>query len=112
VAVKPDELAEGLEFRLASDTDAQGNRVVTLTALLKPDVSRMIAALDSDAEAQFEATERFYRLLRVHLGTRGWLWSPVREPTICAVASDWIKELRGRPVLLDRITPNAGHRTQ
>jgi hypothetical protein len=51
VAVKRDELAEGLEFRLASGTDAEGNRVVTLTALLKPDVSRMIAALDSDAEA-------------------------------------------------------------
>jgi hypothetical protein len=56
--------------------------------------------------------ERFYRLLRVHLGTRGWLWSPVREPTICAAASDWIKELRGRPVLLDRITPDPEQRTQ
>lgn len=99
--VESSELIEGIEFRLSLQTD-QDSELITITGLLKPNPSAL-APHDDDPESQALAAERFYRLLRVHVGTRAWRWhskSDVTRP--CREAAAWIAPLRARPIMFDQ----------
>lgn len=101
--VSAERLAEGLEFRIGLLGAAGAQQLVTITALLKPNVTALTESHDNEPEAQPAAASRFYRLLRVHVGTRAWLWRREGETEICREAATWIKQLRSRPILFDRI---------
>ena len=96
-------LAEGLEFRLALLGSAGASQAITITALLKPNLSALTESQDQDPEAQPAATARFYGLLRVHVGTRAWTWRRELASEICREAAMWANRLRGKPILFDRI---------
>lgn len=101
--VSLERLTEGLEFRIGLLGAAGAQQLVTITALLKPDITALTVSHDNEPEAQPAAASRFYRLLRVHVGTRAWVWQREREKEICREAATWIKQLRGRPIIFDRI---------
>ncbi len=96
-------MVAGLEFRIAQRDAGNAPPILTITALLKPDVNALIASHDDDPEAHPEVAARVYRMLRVHIGTRAWLWSIKHQNTVCSAAAGWINALRARPVLLDRL---------
>jgi hypothetical protein len=110
--VKIERLAEGLEFRIALRLSADQQPLVTITALLKPNLSALTDSLDPEPEAQPATVARFYKLLRVHVGTRAWLWRPELDHEICREAAAWIRQLRSRPVLFDRIGADGEPRGQ
>lgn len=91
-----------MEFRVSLLPGA----ALAITGLLRPDVSALIAAQDDDPEAHPAAARRFFRLLRVHVGTRAWPWQPGQQADLCREAADWIHGLRSRPVLFDRLGPD------
>ena len=101
--VSAERFAEGLEFRIALRGAVDTPQLVTITALLKPDLSALTDSHEQEPEAQPAAAARFYQLLRVHIGTRAWLWQREREIEICREAATWVKQLRARPILFDRI---------
>lgn len=100
-----DQMSEGLEFRLVIRSEA-APPLLTITALLKPDVINLIQSHEHDAEAQPEAAARFYRLLRIHVGTRAWVWARKHEAEICNEAAAWVEGLRSRPIVFDRLGPD------
>jgi len=101
--VNAQRLAEGLEFRIGFRRGADQQALVTITALLKPNLEALTDSLDPDPEAQPATVARFYNLLRVHIGTRAWLWQPENDKEICRESAAWIRQLRSRPILFDRI---------
>ena len=103
--LNPERLADGLEFRLLLRAEPRAPILLIVNALLKPDVAGLIAAHNHDdhPESQAAAATRFYRLLRVPLGSRAWLWQRKREKAICGEAAAWIERMRSRPVNFDRI---------
>jgi len=98
-------LADGLEFRLLLRAEAGAAPLLIVNGLLNPDVEGLIASHNHDdhPESQSAAATRFYRLLRVPLGSRAWLWRQDREKIICGEAAAWIERLRHRPINFDRI---------
>jgi len=101
--VSGEQFLEGLEFRIDLRGTADAQQLIMITALLKPNLSALTDSHDDDPEAQPAVAMRFYHLLRVHVGTRAWLWQRERQMEICREAATWIKQLRSRPVLFDRI---------
>lgn len=83
-------------------TDPATEPLVIITGLLKPNPSAL-EAHDDDPEAQALSAARFYRLLRVHVGTRAWQWRNKHGKT-CQEAAAWIAQLRTRPILFDRVS--------
>jgi hypothetical protein len=110
--VKIERLAEGLEFRMGLRRSTDPQTLLTIIALLKPNLNALTDSLDSDAEAQPATVARFYNLLRVHVGTRAWLWQPERDKEICREAAAWIRQLRSRPILFDHIGADGEPREQ
>jgi hypothetical protein len=101
--LSPEQFVEGLEFRIGLLGDTSAQAAVTITALLKPNPSTLMESHDGDAEAQPAATARLYGLLRIHVGTRAWLWQSDRTREICREAAAWITRLRAKPILFDHI---------
>ena len=103
--VQPERLVDGLEFRLLLRTEPGAAPLLIANGLLKPDVGGLIASHNHDdhPESQSAAATRFYRLLRVPLGSRAWLWRQDREKIICGEAAAWIERVRRRPINFDRI---------
>jgi hypothetical protein len=101
--VSTPQLKEGLEFRIIQTDHAESPQIVAITGLLKPNVSALTEQHDDDPEAQPAAASRVYELLRIHIGTRAWLRQPGDDTEICREASAWIRNLRSRPILFDRI---------
>lgn len=100
--VESPQLTEGIEFRMGLQTDPATEPLVIITGLLKPNPSAL-EAHDDDPEAQALSAARFYRLLRVHVGTRAWQWRNKHGKT-CQEAAAWIAQLRTRPILFDRVS--------
>lgn len=98
-------LVDGLEFRLLLRAEPGAAPLLVVNGLLKPDVEGLIASHihDDHPESQSAAATRFYRLLRVPLGSRAWLWRQDREKIICGEAAAWIERVRRRPINFDRI---------
>ncbi len=98
-------LLDGLEFRLRLHAVPDAPSLLVVSAFLKPDVAGLITAHDhdDDPEAQSAAATRFYRLLRIPLGSRAWRWQAEREQAICGEAAAWIERVRSRPVNFDHI---------
>jgi len=103
--LNPARLLDGLEFRLLLRTEPGAPAMLIVNGLLKPDVTSLIASHNHDdhPESQVAAATRFYRLLRIPLGSRAWLWQREREQVICDEAAAWIERVRSRPVNFDRI---------
>ena len=103
--MNPARLVDGLEFRLVLRSEPGAAPLLIINGLLKPDVDSLIASHNHDdhPESQSAAATRFYRLLRVPLGSRAWLWQREREKAICGEATAWIEGVRRRPVNFDRI---------
>jgi len=99
-------LVEGLEFRMTLRGADSAHMVLAVTGLMKPDVSALVASHDDDPEAHPQAAARVYGMLRVHIGTRAWVWSPERQNDICGEVAQWIDALRTRPILFDRLGPD------
>lgn len=95
------QLTEGLEFRLSLET-RQDERLITITGLLKPNPGAL-EPYDDDPEAHVSASARFYRMLRVHVGTRAWKWRDT-SAQMCHEAVAWISPLRMSPLFFDRLT--------
>lgn len=98
-------LVDGLEFRLLLRAEPGAAPLLIVNGLLKPDVAGLIESHNHDdhPESQSAAATRFYRLLRVPLGSRAWLWQREREKIICGEAAAWIERVRRRPINFDRI---------
>ena len=96
------QLREGIEFRISRSPNPDPPQIVTITALLKPNVSALGDPHD-DPEAQPAAAARVYDLLRIHLGTRSWVRRSDHDKNICREAAAWMTDLRSKPVLFDRL---------
>ena len=101
----PARLVDGLEFRLLLRSEPGTPPLLIINALLKPDVEGLIASHNHDdhPESQSAAATRFYRLLRIPLGSRAWLWQRRRQKVICSEAAAWIGRVRRQPIDFDRI---------
>lgn len=101
----PARLVDGLEFRLLLRSEPGTPPLLIINALLKPDVAGLIASHNHDdhPESQSAAATRFYRLLRIPLGSRAWLWQIRRQKAICSEAAAWIGRVRRQPIDFDRI---------
>ncbi len=110
--VRAEALADGLEFRLMLRSEPGAPALLVVQGLLKPDVAGLVESHqhDDDPEAQPEAATRFYRLLRIPVGTRAWVWQPERETALCGEAAHWVGGLRSRPIQLDRLEPGGDPR--
>ena len=98
-------LVDGLEFRLLLRSEPGTPPLLIINAFLKPDVEGLIASHNHDdhPESQSAAATRFYRLLRIPLGSRAWLWQVRRQKAICGEAAAWIGRVRRQPIDFDRI---------
>lgn len=103
--VSPTRLVDGLEFRLLLRSEPGAPPLLIVNSLLKPDVASLIASHNHDdhPESQSVAATRFYRLLRIPLGSRAWLWQMRRQKAICGEAAAWIGRVRRQPIDFDRI---------
>ena len=104
--VTEEQMAEGLEFRIALRREAALLPILVIVALLKPDLPSLIDPHDDDPEAQSPAATRFLHLLRIHVGTRAWHWEHGRETDICDEAAAWVDRLRSHPILIDHLGPD------
>lgn len=105
-------LVDGLEFRMLLRSEPGAAPMLIINGLLKPDVAGLIESHNHDdhPESQSAAATRFYRLLRIPLGSRAWLWQREREKAICGEAVAWIESLRRRPINYDRLGPDGEQR--
>ena len=101
-------LVDGLEFRIVLRSEPGAAPMLIINALLKPDVAGLIESHNHDdhPESQSAAATRFYRLLRIPLGSRAWVWRREQEKAICGEAAAWIESLRRRPINYDRLGPD------
>ncbi len=101
-------LVDGLEFRMVLRSEPGAAPMLIINGLLKPDVAGLIASHNHDdhPESQSAAATRFYRLLRIPLGSRAWVWRREQEQAICSEAAAWIESLRRRPINFDRLGPD------
>lgn len=101
-------LVDGLEFRLLLRSEPGAASMFIINGLLKPDVAGLIESHNHDdhPESQSAAATRFYRMLRIPLGSRAWVWQREREKAICGEAVAWIERVRRRPINFDRLGPD------
>ncbi|MBI5750763.1 MAG: hypothetical protein HZA59_01275 [Hydrogenophilales bacterium] len=101
-------LVDGLEFRLLLRSEPGAAPILIINGLLKPDVAGLIESHNHDdhPESQSAAATRFYRMLRIPLGSRAWVWQREQEKAICGEAVAWIERVRRRPINFDRIGPD------
>lgn len=99
-------LVEGLEFRLTLQRPVTTRTTLSVTGFLKPSAVALAFSHDDDPEAHPQVVARMYEMLRIHVGTRAWLWSASRNDDACGKAFRWIDELRARPIVVDRIGPD------
>ncbi|MBT9613393.1 MAG: hypothetical protein IV108_09030, partial [Burkholderiales bacterium] len=73
-------LVDGLEFRMLLRSEPGAAPMLIINGLLKPDVAGLIESHNHDdhPESQSAAATRFYRMLRIPLGSRAWLWQRER----------------------------------
>lgn len=84
--VEPDRLGTGLEARVELHPATDGTHF-SLTLLLKPDVTSLLASLDEDPEAHPALQVALLENLRHPIATRVYPWHNLQD---CHAAADWL----------------------